>query len=87
MGDLQQASPIPANVPKGIVTEWDVEDVRNWLSQSMQLPQYLNQFEGIFSPSEAPASIIYSEKSGFGWIYPPSVFQGVHADFVCAFRK
>jgi len=50
MGDLQQASPIPANIPKGAVTDWSVDDVRNWLSQSMQLPQYLEQFEGI-SPS------------------------------------
>jgi hypothetical protein len=48
MGDLQQASPIPTNIPKGIVTEWGVDDVRNWLSTSMQLPQYLEQFEGIF---------------------------------------
>jgi hypothetical protein len=47
MGDLQQASPIPTNIPKGIVTEWGVDDVRNWLSTSMQLPQYLEQFEGI----------------------------------------
>jgi hypothetical protein len=47
MGDLQQASPIPANVPSGTVTEWGVDDVRNWLLQSMQLPQYLEQFEGI----------------------------------------
>ena len=46
MGDLQQASPIPANIPKGTVTDWGVDDVRNWLSQSMQLPQYLEQFEG-----------------------------------------
>jgi hypothetical protein len=46
MGDLQQASPIPTNIPRGAVTEWAVEDVRNWLSQSMQLPQYLEQFEG-----------------------------------------
>jgi SAM domain (Sterile alpha motif) len=46
MGDLQQASPIPTNIPKGLVTEWAVDDVRNWLSQSMQLPQYLQQFEG-----------------------------------------
>ena len=46
MGDLQQASPIPTNIPKGVVIEWGVEDVRNWLSQSMQLPQYLEQFEG-----------------------------------------
>src|SRR5271170_1114431 len=46
MGDLQQASPIPANIPKGLVIEWTVDDVRNWLSTSMQLPQYLEQFEG-----------------------------------------
>jgi hypothetical protein len=46
MGDLQQASPIPTNIPRGIVTEWGVDDVRNWLSQSMQLPQYLELFEG-----------------------------------------
>jgi hypothetical protein len=54
MGDLQQASPIPANIPKGIVTEWGVDDVRNWLSQSMQLPQYLEQFEGTPSPLNCP---------------------------------
>jgi hypothetical protein len=60
MGDLQQASPIPANVPKGLVTEWNVEDVRNWLSQSMQLPQYLEQFEGIFFPSGTSVSVILS---------------------------
>jgi len=48
MGDWQQASPIPANIPKGFVTEWTVDDVQNWLSQSMQLPQYLEQFEGIY---------------------------------------
>src|SRR5271154_1957290 len=48
MAELQQASPIPANIPKGMVTEWGVDDVRNWLSQSMQLPQYLEQFEGTF---------------------------------------
>jgi len=46
MADLQQASPIPTNIPKGLVIEWTVDDVRNWLSQSMQLPQYLEQFEG-----------------------------------------
>jgi SAM domain (Sterile alpha motif) len=46
MGDWQQASPIPANIPKGFVTEWTVDDVQNWLSQSMQLPQYLELFEG-----------------------------------------
>jgi hypothetical protein len=54
MAELQQASPIPANIPKGVVIEWGVDDVRNWLSQSMQLPQYLEQFEGNFllsSPS------------------------------------
>jgi hypothetical protein len=50
MGDLQQASPIPTNVPSGIVTEWGVDDVRNWLLQSMQLPQYLEQFEGTDAP-------------------------------------
>jgi len=48
MGDLQQASPIPANIPRGIVTEWTVTDVQNWLSQSLQLPQYLEQFESTF---------------------------------------
>jgi hypothetical protein len=52
MGDLQQASPIPANIPKGLVTEWTVDDVRNWLSTSMQLPQYLEQFEGTLSLSK-----------------------------------
>lgn len=46
--DLQQASPIPLNIPRGIVTEWTVEDVRNWLLQSMQLPQYLEQFQGTY---------------------------------------
>ena len=51
MGDLQQASPIPTNIPKGTVTEWGVDDVRNWLSQSMQLPQYLEQFEGTLPES------------------------------------
>jgi len=52
MGDWQQASPIPANIPKGFVTEWTVDDVQNWLSQSMQLPLYLEQFEGtcLFAP-------------------------------------
>jgi len=50
MGELQQASPIPANIPMGLVTEWTVDDVRNWLSTSMQLPQYLEQFEGTSPP-------------------------------------
>jgi hypothetical protein len=50
MGDWQQASPIPANIPKGFVTEWTVDDVQNWLSQSMQLPQYLQLFEGTRAP-------------------------------------
>ena len=58
MGDLQQASPIPANIPKGVVTEWGVDDVRNWLSQSMQLPQYLQQFEGIPSALELTHAIV-----------------------------
>lgn len=48
MGDLQQASPIPANIPRGIVTEWTVADVQNWLTQSLQIPQYLEQFESTF---------------------------------------
>ena len=47
MGDLQQASPIPKNIPKGIVTEWVVDDVQNWLATSMQLPQYLRHFKGM----------------------------------------
>jgi SAM domain (Sterile alpha motif) len=54
MADLQQASPIPTNIPKGVVIEWTVDDVRNWLSQSMQLPQYLEQFEGIPLPTLLP---------------------------------
>jgi hypothetical protein len=53
-GDLQQASPIPANIPKGLVTEWGVDDVRNWLSTSMQLPQYLEPFEGNYPPLSIP---------------------------------
>jgi hypothetical protein len=48
MGDLQQASPIPKNIPKGIVIEWAIDDVQNWLATSMQLPQYLLQFKGVF---------------------------------------
>jgi hypothetical protein len=57
MADLQQASPIPANIPKGLVTEWGVDDVRNWLSQSMQLPQYLEQFEGTSPPARILPSL------------------------------
>src|SRR5271156_727559 len=66
MADLQQASPIPTNIPKGLVIEWTVDDVRNWLSQSMQLPQYLEQFEGTFFPtfSSSFASVLLVVRLG-----------------------
>ena len=67
MGDLQQASPIPANIPKGLVTEWTVDDVRNWLSTSMQLPQYLEQFEGISPLSSSLAGCVARHFFGVGW--------------------
>jgi hypothetical protein len=63
MGDLQQASPIPANIPKGVVTDWSVDDVRNWLSQSMQLPQYLEPFEGISSPNLSFSALCFTPET------------------------
>jgi len=67
MADLQQASPIPTNIPKGVVVEWTVDDVRNWLSQSMQLPQYLEQFEGTSLPTLSSVCSLWVVRFGLLW--------------------